>query len=201
MEEFIMNKCFIFIGGMIVGSAVTLGIIKLRSEQLSEENNEDNSDVIRMDDIVKRRKEKADKDEDEITEESPEIKTASDVAPKNPDIIEYASIAKNYDTTSDEEKPKKAKEKKSRPSPYQITYDEFDEKGYDIQTLIYHADGFLTDEENNLIENIESLVGFACLDGFGKNEDDPDTVYVRNEKLQTDYEILRVSTNYSDVDD
>lgn len=201
MEELIMNKCFIFAAGMAVGSVVTFGILKLRSERLPEENNEDSSDVIRMDDVIKKRKEKEDSDKTETTKESQEIKTASDVAPKNPDIIEYASIAKKYSTESNEEKPKKVKEKKSRQSPYPITYEEFDENGYDTQILIYHADGFLTDEKDNLIENIESLVGFACLDGFGKNEDDPDTVYVRNEKLQTDYEILRVSTNYSDVHD
>ena len=64
----------------------------------------------------------------------------------------------------------------------------------DNVSLLYHVDGYLTNEQNVLVDDIENTVGFECLNTFGEYEDD--AVYVRNDKLKTDYEILKVDSNY-----
>ena len=82
--------------------------------------------------------------------------------------------------------------------PYVISPDEFgNEFDYEEVSLTYYADGVLTDDQDNIIEDVEGLVGLDSLNHFGEYEDD--SVFVRNDALQTDYEILADLRNYSDV--
>lgn len=53
------------------------------------------------------------------------------------------------------------------------------------------------DEDGFIIKNVEEWVGKGSLDTFGEYEDD--SVFVRNEELKMDIEILRDVRNYSDV--
>ena len=88
--------------------------------------------------------------------------------------------------------------------PYVIPPEEYGEKlGYDMVSLQYYADGVLVDDAYNKYEadEIEMLVGLKSLEHFGDNEKDPDTVYVRNEDRETDYEILAVEDRYEDLSD
>lgn len=81
---------------------------------------------------------------------------------------------------------------------YVITPDEFAElEDYETHSLTYYQDGVLTDEEDNPIDDIDELVGLESLESFGMYE--TDSVYVRNERLKTDYEILLDMRSYSDV--
>lgn len=80
--------------------------------------------------------------------------------------------------------------------PYVITPDEYDCSDYEPITLNYYADGVLTDIYDNIIEDIDGTVGFESLEHFGEYEED--TVYVRDDSAQTDYEILRDSDEYYD---
>lgn len=80
--------------------------------------------------------------------------------------------------------------KKIDKKPYVIPPNDFgniDE--YDTDTLVYYADNILADDDGELIEDVESTVGFDALASFGKYGED-DAVYVRNEQLKCDYEIL-----------
>ncbi len=83
--------------------------------------------------------------------------------------------------------------------PYIIHVDEFvsDEMGWDSQSTItwYEGDQILTDTHDTPIYNPTSVVGELR---FGHGSKDPNVVYVRNEKLQAEYEILRDEGNYMD---
>ena len=70
---------------------------------------------------------------------------------------------------------------------------------YELVSLTYYADGVLTDSENNPIleEDIEDYVVPDFADHFGEYEDD--SVFVRNEVMEIEYEILRDLRNYSDI--
>ena len=82
--------------------------------------------------------------------------------------------------------------------PYIISPEEFDtEDGYDTVSLTYYTDGVLTDDDNNVIEDIENTVGEDFAKHFGEYEDD--SVFVRNERLMTDYEILMDYRPFNDV--
>ncbi|MET0786535.1 MAG: hypothetical protein ABWY25_07515 [Paenisporosarcina sp.] len=74
--------------------------------------------------------------------------------------------------------------------PYIIHRDEYfsDEMDFSQSTLSFYAgDQILCDEEDVPIYNPEKVVGKL---EFGKGSRDPSIVYIRNEKLQAEYEVL-----------
>ena len=87
----------------------------------------------------------------------------------------------------------------SRDEPYIITPEEFGEiEEYDKITLTFYADKIVADENNEIMDEteIQQSIGFESLGHFGEYEDD--SVFVRNNRLKTDYEILLDEENYSD---
>ena len=81
--------------------------------------------------------------------------------------------------------------------PYIIEPEELGETDYEVETLTYYADHVLTIENDDVIQNVDEVVGRESLSLFGEYEDD--TVYVRNDRLQTDFEILADTRNYCDI--
>ncbi len=84
--------------------------------------------------------------------------------------------------------------------PFVITPEEFSEleyEGYATETLTYYSDGVLTDYLDNVIENVDDVVGEESLEHFGEYEQD--TVFVRNDHLMTGYEIQRDFRTYAEV--
>ena len=87
-----------------------------------------------------------------------------------------------------------------RNEPYLIAPEEFATRDdYEILTLTYYADEVLTDEFDEVIYDVDGTIGEESLNHFGDYPDDPDTVYVRNEELMTDYEILLDEREYSTI--
>ena len=84
--------------------------------------------------------------------------------------------------------------------PYVISADRYGE--YDSYSCInltyYEGDCTLADSADEVIEDIEKVVGDA-LDHFGDDPNDPDTVFVRNERYMTDYEINRDDRTYLEM--
>ena len=82
--------------------------------------------------------------------------------------------------------------------PYVIPPEEFGEvEEYEQVSLTYYADGYLTDEDDELIDDVEGIVGEDSLTHFGEYEDD--SVFVRNDRLLCDYEILRDERTLEEV--
>ena len=82
--------------------------------------------------------------------------------------------------------------------PYIIPPEEFDQNpDYEKITLTMYSDGVLTDEYDEVIEDVDDTVGKDSLNHFGEYEDD--CVYVRDERTDRDYEILRDNRPYSEV--
>lgn len=76
--------------------------------------------------------------------------------------------------------------------PYIITHDEFmeNENGWQQNTLTYYnGDDILTDDKDVPIPDIDAVVGSDSLTKFGYGSRDKNVVYVRNEALESDYEI------------
>ena len=53
------------------------------------------------------------------------------------------------------------------------------------------------DENDEEVDDVDEIVGEESLNHFGEYEDD--SVFVRNDRLKCDYEILLDQRNYSDV--
>ena len=80
--------------------------------------------------------------------------------------------------------------------PFVISRETFayDEEGEDYSkiTLTYYPrDRVLLDEDEDLIDDLPTTVGWRNLSMFGGESGDPDTVFIRNRRLQTDFEVLK----------
>lgn len=77
---------------------------------------------------------------------------------------------------------------------YVIPPEVFGEIGYGTESLTYYNDKVLTDENDEVIENVDELIGKNSLETFGEYEDD--SVFVRNDNLKKDFEILLDTRDY-----
>lgn len=108
---------------------------------------------------------------------------------------EYISVVGKSGYVSKEEPITKTED---YPGPYIITPDEFaGDYEFDTVDITYFADGVLCDENNVPLEDIENTIGNGAVRHFGEYEND--AVYVRNERLKCDYEILRDERKYADL--
>lgn len=86
--------------------------------------------------------------------------------------------------------------------PYVINIEEFtdDNDDYDkLSVTYYEGDDVLADEGDGVIPEPSTIVGIDALTRFGDGSDDEHIVYVRNEKLASDFEIVRDARSYSSV--
>lgn len=198
-----LKGVLIFVLGAAAGSLATWKLIEKKYKDIAQEEIDSVKDTFSK----MKKNEYPDKLEDypdfEEFDDSDDSYDSDDEEPKSeqkidrnnkPDIVEYAKILSETGYTNYAERQDKKEKKGVEPvedeRPYVISPDEFGEKdGYENVTLTYYADGVLTDYFDNVISNIDEVVGLDSLDHFGEYEDD--AVFVRNEKMETDYEILR----------
>lgn len=182
-----------FVAGAAIGSVVTWKLVKTKYEQIAQE------EIESVKEVYSRKKTPPSIDEcvDEI------IRQTDD----KPDVVEYAARIANlgydHDETEKESKEidkidREEDEDSMRDKPYVISMEEYDESEYNAETLTLYADGVLTDWRDDIIDDVEDMVGQDAIDNFDKYAD-PDTVYVRNDARELDYEIQRDYRNYSDV--
>lgn len=94
----------------------------------------------------------------------------------------------------------RAEIEKAKSEPYVISPNEYEaDNGYEQISLTYYADNTLADEDDHVMdeEEIERTVGADSLTRFGEYEDD--TVFVRNDALQCEYEIMLDERTYFEV--
>lgn len=191
-----MNKMstnmFIFAAGAAIGSAVAWLYAKKYYERIA------NEEIESMKEWVNRRVA-----EHEETTSDTNVPDEKPIPSMKPDLMEYAKKVTdlgyiNYSHTNSE--PEEAKEEVEEDVDdyiYVIKPEEFGECDYDEVSLTYYADGILTDEQDEPIEDLAGTVGEDYMTHFGEFEDD--SVFIRNERLQVDFEILADQRNYSDL--
>lgn len=91
-------------------------------------------------------------------------------------------------------------ETRDKSAPYIIHVDEYmaDEMGFDSQSTLtwYEGDQILCDSQDRIIYNYNEVVGELR---FGHGSNDPNVVFIRNERLQAEYEVLRDSGSYQEI--
>ena len=89
-----------------------------------------------------------------------------------------------------------------RNRPYEISAEEFGEdNGYTKSFLnLYEGDGAITDEHDTLVENWRGMLGVDAPSHLEVDEA-IQTVYIRNDKLSTDYELSRVDGRFFEEDE
>lgn len=179
------SNLVVFVVGAAVGSAVTWKLLKTKYEQIAQEEIDSVKEAfskrfIPEDSNGVQENEGPQMTLDEYAEKLKEMKYANDLA--------MAEKEKKGVTDADMNKNE----------PYVISPEEFGElDGYDAVSLNYFADGVLTDDWDNEIEDVDDMVGLDSLNHFGEYEDD--SVFVRNDRDKVDYEILLDSRNFSDL--
>ena len=174
----------IFAAGAVAGTVAGIGISKRHFEAIAAQEINEVRDYYR----------KANKELEEQKEEQENTKKEEVVEET---IEEYNNIIKhgNYMTTEeiDEE------DDYSDDEPYIIDPSEFGNNGnYATQTCTYFADGVLVDDVDEVIEDPEKLVGNLHVDIF--RDFDATSVYVRNDWMKMDFEILKDDWFWSDLD-
>lgn len=85
--------------------------------------------------------------------------------------------------------------------PYVISHDEFMENTFEHeQTKMtwYEADETLADAKDEIIHEVESTVGNDNLDRFGHGSRDSRVVYIRNERLELDFEVVKSDGSFAE---
>lgn len=172
-----------FAVGAAIGSAATWQYVKTKYEQIAQEE---------IDQVREYYNNKKNSDKRSVTIEEVD-KTIEEADSKEVEKYKEVVDKVNYSAYSQSEN----KEVKNMDRPYVISPQDFDENDYEVVTLYYFDDGYLTDADEILIDDIESMVTYDALTHFGEYEDD--SVYVRDDEKEIDYEILRDNRNYADV--
>jgi hypothetical protein len=176
MKGLLINAV-VFIAGAGLGAVVSWKLLDDRYKRITNEEIESVKEVYRK------------KFESKTSE--PDKAEARKIEPQeDPEKKEYAELIKKLGY-SDEEVKDTVKKK-----PYIIAPEEFGElDDYETISLTYYSDGVLTDDQDEPIEDVDKLVGKDFATHYGEYEDD--SVYIRNDELKTDYEILADSRRYN----
>jgi hypothetical protein len=89
--------------------------------------------------------------------------------------------------------------KRNKNHPYVIHQDEFNERNneYTQLTWTYYApDNILVDEHDEVVVRPELTVGEQSLKRFGHGSDDENVVFVRNDRIEIEWEICRTLKSY-----
>ena len=192
-----MKNLLYFVAGAAIGSVVTWKLIEKKYKDLADEEIES---VI---ETFKNRKPRITKDNVKETVEKVINKYKE---PK--EIVEDIVTAERYSIENEEEIDEDDESNYTVNidndievvTPYVITPEQFGEYNeYGTKTLTYYADNVLTDEIDNPItsEEMATMIGPDALDHFGEYEDD--SVYIRDEMNEMDYEILKSEKKFSEI--
>lgn len=182
--------------GAAVGSVVTWYVVKKKEEQRADE--EINSMKEYHDKVISHYKEdlKAAQDyiDNEIDNVSGQEKAILNYEGGRTDYTQYAApVGKPVTEEPEEYDPD---------LPYMLdSADEYGENEmFDTEVLYYTSDGVLADMDGNIIEDVKYVVGLDAIETFGDEAlerfGDEDAVYVRNERMECDYEILQSPDTY-----
>lgn len=187
-----MKQLLYFSGGVIVGGIIACYITKRYYERVAEE------EIASVMELVADIKEKYEgnkevnksKDEDKKTVEkiiSKEMYRTSEQYTRDHDEGDEKVLI--YDDYPREDRAVK---------PYVIDGDTFSEDfhGFDKCVLVYWSgnDVLLTEEHEPM--DIETTIGRSSLEHFG--EEEAYTIFVRNERLGTDFEVLLEEASYAE---
>lgn len=172
-----VKYAFVFIGGAAIGSVVSWKLLKTRYERIAQE------EIDSVKEVFSRRHEET------AVEEEEEVETGN--------FSDYEAEVRAYNS-AEVKKVKTVERALADEKPYVIPPENFGEiDEYEKISLTYYSDRVLVDECDELVEDVEDTVGFDSLTHFGEYEDD--SVYVRNDRLKCDYEILWSLKRYSEV--
>ena len=187
-----------FVMGASVGSLVTWKCIEKKYKQIAQEEIDSVKETY-----AKMRKDDLEAKQADIEAAKAKLHPAESEKAKTPEVQpeevkEYEDVIARHNYTSYSNNINGKGGDMMTDRPYIIPPEDFgDYPDYETISLTYYNDKVLTDEYNEIVDDIDGLIGEDSLNHFGEYEDD--SVFVRNDALKVDYEILLDSANYSDI--
>lgn len=189
MNKDLIVKGMIFAAGAAIGSVVTWKMVKTKYEQIAQEEIESVREAFgRGNDDTE---EPAENEEENIVTAGPSV------AEEIRGIVEklgYTAESNEKEEPNEESKEEEEDEEDMDSKPYVISPDEFGDCEYITVSLSYYLDGIVTNEQGKIVANTDELIGEDFADHFGEYEDD--SVFVRNDRLGMDFEILKDYRDY-----
>lgn len=191
-----MKNILVFLSGVTIGVAGAWLCLKKRYERIAQEE---------IDSVKAVFSERKTNFTENRTNEEQENQHMADIAKLKPDLVDYAAKLQTMGYTNYNEHSKKMKGKEEPTvkddKPYVISPDEYgDQDDYTQISLVYYAgDEVLADEEDETVDNVDDFVGADFANHFGEYEDD--SVFIRNDRMKCDYEILKDYRSFADVCD
>lgn len=181
-----------FVAGVAAGATAAWYILKERYNKMV------NEEVASFKEEYKERMEEKKAATSELEKTAESFKKAAEEAQKAAKTLnEYRNLVDSEGYSYDDEKGEPDEPSETRKKPYVIRPEELGDEQYSICVLTYYADGVLTNDYDEVIENIEGTVGKESLKTFGQYEED--AIYVRNDELELDYEINRDVRRFVDI--
>lgn len=183
-----ITKIIMFVAGSVVGSAITWKIVKEKYEQLAR----DEIETIR--EFYSKKLEEL---ESEKSKNDRGLHITAKLDPKTAEFLSekqvYSDMVHELGYSNNEEEG----DPETMGRPYVISPEEFGENDYETISLTYYADKVLADDMDEIVDDVDAIIGRDSLNHFGEYEED--SVFVRNDALQVDYEILLDPQKYADV--
>lgn len=191
----------VFAAGAVIGSAVTWKVVKTKYERIAQEEIDSVKEAYA--DMLSNLQEQVDDystmdEAEEWQDRASKIDWSDfeDLDEEDDDdevLNNYARLVNQYNN-------EKGGAENMVKAPYVISPYDFGElDGYSQVELTYYADGTLEDEDYNIITDadVDELIGRDSLYTFGEYEDD--AVFVRNEHLRADFQILKDYRTYAEA--
>lgn len=189
-----VKNFMIFAAGAAIGSVITWNFVKAKYEQIANEEITSVKETYtkKLEEIRDHEieDELGEDDEDDFYEEDTDEEEFSEG-----DMENYYDAVREYEHNDYDNS---AQNELEVDKPYVISPEEFGEfDNYEQISLTYYDDGYLADDMDDLVEDVEDIIGWELLNHIGEYEED--AIHIRNDSLKTDYEILRVMDRYSDI--
>lgn len=165
------NKILIFSLGVAAGAVVSWFVAREKYRKIADD------EIASVKEVFQRKK----KEEAELAEEN---KT-------------YCGLVDTYDTESADDDM--VEDKEDSMLPYVIDPGDYGQNtDNEITVLMWYGNDILTDTYGMNVDDIDNTVGREFVDHFGENPEEPDVVYVRNDRLEMDYQILQCNSGEED---
>lgn len=188
-----LSSVIIFCGGVFIGGFLTWDFFKTKYEKIADE------EIASVKETFEHREHRPDKNynvEEELKGNDSYINVSPGVAERIIQIIDSNGY-RNYSNTAIETDKKGGTADMELKQPYVITPEQYEDNvDYTKVSLTWYNDEVLEDDWGNVLDP-DDVIGSEALKTFGQYE--KDSVFVRDDDEQIDYEILLDTSSYKET--
>lgn len=189
MNKNTLINLFMFAAGAAIGSVVTLRLVETKYAQIAQDEIDEMREYYE-EYICELEGREVDAEMEEEFASTPQTPIN-----KKPDLMEYAKQIKEHQYNIENMKEEKVM---NEAHIRVVSPEEFDDSDFDKISLTYYSDEVLAyDDSDEVIDDVDDIVGHGSLNTFGQYEED--TVYVLDFDECVGYEICKDYRPYSDV--